>query len=147
MLKAFAVVGLSVALALGVYAGVKGGEKKTLTGYVVDAMCAKGMAKSDNPMEKAAKHTKGCALEEGCAASGFGVFSDGKYTKFDDAGDAMAKDLIIKSKTEKGMMVEVTGEMMGEKLAVSSIKEHMADAMMDKKDTEMEKKEMEKKDE
>jgi hypothetical protein len=105
-------------------------EKKegatTLKGYVVDAMCAKGMAKKDNPMEKAAAHTKACALEEACAESGFGVFSDGKWHKFDEKGDAMALELIKASKADKGIMVEVKGEPKGDVFAVSAIAEHTA---------------------
>jgi len=109
--------------------GDKGKEKAAkvmLSGYVVDAMCAKGMAKKDDPMMKAKGHTKSCALEEDCAASGFGVFSEGKYYKFDEKGDAMAKDLIEKTSTEKGIMVDVAGSMDGERLVVASVKEHTA---------------------
>ncbi len=97
-------------------------------GYVVDAMCAKGMMKKDNAMEKAAKHTKECALEEGCAASGFGLFSNGKYYKFDESGDKKAKDVIEKSSTEKGLMVDVTGKMEGDKIMVASIAEMKMDS-------------------
>jgi len=115
----------------------KKSEKTTMHGYVVDAMCAKGMAKKDNPMEAAAKHTKACALEEGCAASGFGLFSDGKWHKFDETGDKAAKELIEGSKTEKGMMIEVTGELKGDVLAVASITEHkMEEKKMEKEEEE-----------
>ena len=95
----------------------------TLKGYVVDQMCAKGMAKKGNPMMKAMGHTKECALEDACAASGFGIFSDGKWVKFDADGDKLAKASIEKSKREKGLYFEVSGKMDGEKLAVSSLKE------------------------
>ncbi len=88
-------------------------------GYVVDAMCAKAMAKKDNPMERAAKHTRDCALEESCASTGYGLFYDGKYYKFDDEGDKKAKDVIEKSSTEKGLMVDVTGTMEGDKILKS----------------------------
>ncbi len=98
----------------------------TLSGYVVDAMCAKGMLKKDNPMVKAAAHTRDCALEDDCAGSGFGVFSDGKYYKFDEKGDKMAKELLEKTSTEKGIMVDVTGSMNGDMVAVASVKEHKA---------------------
>jgi hypothetical protein len=97
-----------------------------LSGYVVDAMCAQGMLKKSDPMAKAAAHTKSCALEDDCAASGFGVFSDGKYYKFDEKGDTMAKDLIEKTSTEKGIMVDVTGSMKGDRLVVASVTEHKA---------------------
>jgi hypothetical protein len=105
-------------------------------GYVVDAMCAKGMMKKGNPTEKAAKHTKECALEEGCAASGFGLFYDGKYYKFDESGDKMAKDAIEKSTLEKGLMFDVTGKMEGDKIMVASISEMKMDKMEMEKKTE-----------
>lgn len=114
-------------------------------GYVVDAMCAKTMAKKDNPMERAAKHTRDCALEESCASTGYGLFYDGKYYKFDDEGDKKAKDLIEKSSTEKGLMVDVTGKMDGDKIEVASISEMKMDSKeMNKK---MDSKSMEKKEE
>ena len=126
MLRILSVIMLSTLVALsGSAQDQKKVEKIKLTGYVVDAMCAKGMAKKENPMEKASMHTKQCAMEEACAASGFGVFSDGKYHKFDKKGDELALALIKESKTEKGMMVEVEGMQKDDMLAVVSIKEHM----------------------
>lgn len=99
------------------------GESLKMSGYVVDQMCAKGIAKKANPMEKAAGHTKECALEEACAASGYGIFTGGKWLKFDSAGSKMAKEAIEKSKREKGLMFEVTGTIDGDVLAVSGLKE------------------------
>jgi len=118
---------------------VKADAKETsLHGYVIDAMCAKGMARKENVMEAAAKHTKKCALEEACAESGYGVFSDGKWYKFDEKGDVMAKELIQNTKTEKGIMVMVSGTMEADKLVLASISEHKMD-----KGKKMEKKQME----
>jgi hypothetical protein len=126
MLRILSVIILSTLVAASGYAqDAKKVEKTTVTGYIVDAMCAKGMAKKENPMEKAAMHTKQCALEEACAASGFGVFSDGKWHKFDKKGDELALALIKESKTEKGMIVEVEGMQKDDVLAVASIKEQM----------------------
>lgn len=96
----------------------------TLHGYVVDQMCAKNMAKKSNPMELAAKHTKECALEEACAASGYGIFyENGKWVKFDDNGDKLAKAMIEKTKKEKDIMADVTGEMQGDRFVVASLVE------------------------
>lgn len=97
-------------------------------GYVVDAMCAKTMVKKGNPMERAAKHTRDCALEDECASSGYGLFYGGKYYKFDDQGDKKAKDVLEKSSTEKGLMVDVTGKMDGDKITVASISEMKMDS-------------------
>ncbi len=103
------------------------GETITLRGYVVDAMCAQGIVKKGNTMERAAAHTKECALQDNCASSGYGVFSDGKYVKFDSHGDEMAQDLVQKTEKDKGIAVEVTGKMEGDKLAVASMKETTLD--------------------
>jgi hypothetical protein len=81
----------------------------TLKGYVVDQMCAGKMAMKENAMEKAGGHTKECALNDQCAESGFGIFSDGKYYKFDEKGSATAKSLIEKSKREKALYFVAKG--------------------------------------
>jgi hypothetical protein len=95
----------------------------TMQGYVVDAMCAKGMAGKETTMKKAAGHTKDCALEKECAASGYGLFSEGTWYKFDAAGDKQAKEMIEKSSREKELAFEVSGTMSGDILAVTSLKE------------------------
>jgi hypothetical protein len=95
----------------------------TLRGYVVDQMCAKGISKKANVMEKAATHTRACALEENCAASGYGIFSEGKYYTFDEQGNATAKKLLEKSKRTKGMYFEAVGQLADGKLTVASLKE------------------------
>lgn len=125
-------------------AAVKVEKANMWHGYVVDAMCAKGMTKKgpESAMKSAASHTRECALNEECAASGFGIFTDGKYVKFDEAGDKQALEMLNNTKTEKAIMVMVTGKMEGEKLAVTSISEHAMDKSMDAK---MDKKMMEKK--
>ncbi len=98
-------------------------EATALQGYVVDEMCAKIMMGKETTMKKAAAHTKACALMEECVASGYGVFSEGKWYKFDEAGDEMALELIENTERKKGIMVEVTGKMDDETLEVASIKE------------------------
>ncbi|MCZ6775374.1 MAG: hypothetical protein O7D34_02820 [Ignavibacteria bacterium] len=109
-------------------------EATTRQGYVVDEMCAKMMMGKETTMKKAAAHTKACALEEECAASGYGVFSEGNWYKFDEAGDEMALELIENTERKKGIMVDVTGKMEDEELVVASIKEHEADKIDEKAD-------------
>jgi len=111
----------------------------TWHGYVVDAMCAKTILKKDNIMDKAAKHTKDCALEDACASSGYGLFYDNKYYKFDEAGDKLAKEAIEKSKKDRDLMFDVTGKMEGDKITVASLSEMKMDKM-DMNKTEMGKK-------
>jgi hypothetical protein len=113
------------------------GTKKTVTmkGYVLDKMCGEGMVKKGNAMQKAAGHSKDCALSENCAASGFGIISDGKWVKFTEGTDKDAKAALEKSKRAKGMYYEVSGTMEGDQLALASIKEATpAKAMTGKKE-------------
>jgi hypothetical protein len=112
----------------------KAKEATTLQGYVVDQMCAKTMAGKENTMKKAAAHTKACALEEECAASGYGVFSEGKWYKFDEEGAEKAFSLIENTENEKGIMVEVTGKMKDDEFVVASIKEYKEEKMDEKAD-------------
>ena len=95
----------------------------TLKGYVVDQMCAGKMAMKENAMEKAGGHSKECALDDHCAASGYGIFSGGKYYKFDEKGSATAKNLIEKSQREKGLYFEATGTVGEGTMTLTSLKE------------------------
>jgi hypothetical protein len=94
-----------------------------LKGYVVDAMCGEAWARKGIGEEKAAKHTKACALNDHCSASGYGVFSGGKWIKFDGTGDQKAKAAIEKSPKDRGHYCEIHGVMNGQTLQVASLKE------------------------
>jgi len=95
-----------------------------MSGYLVDASCAKDMAmNADSSMIKAEKHTKKCALMDMCVASGYGMMSGGKWYKFDAKGDAKAQAVIEKSTKKNGIMAQVTGTMTGDTFTVVSIKE------------------------
>jgi hypothetical protein len=102
----------------------------TMKGYLVDKMCATGMAKKapEEAMAKAAKHTKSCALEESCMESGFGLMSEGKWYKFDDAGDKKALAWLKKTEKKNELMVAVTGTHDGDIFKVTSIKEVKTEA-------------------
>ncbi|MEO8028238.1 MAG: hypothetical protein ABI823_17270 [Bryobacteraceae bacterium] len=72
---------------------------ETWTGTVVDVMC-KG--------KDLAGHTRECALS--CAKSGYGlVLADGKFVKFDEAGNAKTLSLLKKSTKEKELKAKVSG--------------------------------------
>ncbi len=108
-------------------AEMKGPAKEmTYSGYVVDQMCAGGMEKKADAMTKAAAHTRDCALSEHCAASGYGLFINGKYHPFDSKGSELTKSMLEKSKTDNHIYAMVTGSMKGNTLEVSSIKEEAA---------------------
>ena len=113
----------------------------TMKGYLVDKMCATGMAKKapEEAMAKAAKHTKSCALEESCMESGFGLISEGKWYKFDDGGDKQALAWLKKTEKKNDLLVAVTGTHDGDLFKVSSIKEVKTEAKkeMKKEDAKM----------
>lgn len=104
----------------------------TLSGYVVDQKCAKGIAKKSNMMEKAAAHTRDCALMENCAASGYGIFSEGKYYRFDEKGSATAKALLEKSKRTKEMYFKAVGQLVDGTLNIASLAEASPEKKVEK---------------
>lgn len=100
---------LTTALAAGVFAAVAMAE--TFSGTLMDAMC-----KGKDPVE----HTRDCAIA--CAKSGFGlVMADGKFLKFDAAGNKTALDVLKKSKKEKDLKATVTGTLKGDTIQVATV--------------------------
>ena len=81
------------------------------TGTLVDVMC-KG--------KDLAGHTRECALT--CAKSGFGVvLADGKFLKFDEAGNAKTLSALKVATKEKDLKAQVTGEKDGETIQVTGV--------------------------
>ena len=84
---------------------------ETWTGTLVDVMC-KG--------KDLAGHTRECALS--CAKSGFGVvLADGKFLKFDEAGNAKTLAALKASTKAKDLKAKVSGSKDGETIQVESI--------------------------
>jgi hypothetical protein len=84
---------------------------ETWNGTLVDVMC------KDKDI---AGHTKKCAV--GCAKSGFGlVTGDGKFVKFDEAGNAKALAALKATDKEKDLKAKVEGSLDGDIVQVSSI--------------------------
>ena len=102
----------------------------TMGGYLVDVACGTKMSKLDETkaMEKAKGHSKDCALQDACKASGYGLLSKGKLVKFDENGNKLASDYFDKTKKEKGFWVDVRGTMDGDMMKVESIKDVKAKA-------------------
>lgn len=96
-----------------------------MKGYLIDKMCGSTMAKKspDLAMVSAAKHTKVCATEEGCAASGYGLMMNGIWTAFDEAGNKKAAEYLQKTKSVDHIYVAVSGTHTADMIAVASIKE------------------------
>jgi hypothetical protein len=84
---------------------------ESFSGTVVDVMC-RG--------KDLASHTRECAVT--CAKSGFGmVTADGKFLKFDEAGNARTLSLLKKAAKEKDLKAKVSGTLDGDLLKVESI--------------------------
>ena len=111
--------GLAILILATAVAGMAQGKKVTLTGHLVDQMCGAGVKNS----AKAAEHTKECALMDHCANTGFGIFANGKYIKFDAEGSKRAKALAEKTTKDLDIQIVVEGTQDGDNVIVSSIKE------------------------
>lgn len=97
----------------------------TMAGYLIDHACATKMEKAGpkKAMEKARNHTKDCALQPACKASGYGLMSHGKFFKFDEKGNKLAASYLDKTKKEKDLWVDVKGWMDGSTMKVESIRD------------------------
>jgi hypothetical protein len=104
---------LLVVFVLGLGAGVASAEEwKNVS--VIDGNCLEKV-KADPD-----KHPRSCALQ--CAKGGYGVLtSDGKYLKFDAAGNEKALAALKESKKDNSLRANVTGERDGDTIKVSAI--------------------------
>jgi hypothetical protein len=83
----------------------------SFSGTVVDVMC-RG--------KDLASHTRECALA--CSKSGYAlVTADGKFLKFDEAGNARALATLRKLNKEKDLKAKVSGTLAGDVLKVENI--------------------------
>jgi len=82
---------------------------------VVDVNCSKKVAADPD------SHTRACALK--CAASGFGIVTkDEQFLKFDAEGNAKIADALKASDKKDHLRVDVSGDVQGDTLKVTSIK-------------------------
>jgi len=81
---------------------------------VVDVDCSKKVAANPDA------HTRDCALQ--CAPSGFGIVTpDHKFLKFDQSGNQKVSAELKASNKKDHLRVNVTGEVQGDTLKVSSV--------------------------
>jgi hypothetical protein len=109
-----------VLLLAGLALAAGGRENVKLTGYIIDNACA---AKNASSPEKIKDHTKACALMPPCVKSGYAVYAGGKLYKLDKVGSTKAEALLKSSKNDKGIQVNVEGELDGEVITVKSLTE------------------------
>jgi hypothetical protein len=95
------------------------GKKVTFAGYLLDQMCVAEVKDT----AKAAEHSKECALMDHCVAAGYGIFTEGKFIKLDAQGNKKAKAFLESIKRETGILVVLEGNLNGDILTVSAIKE------------------------
>jgi hypothetical protein len=82
---------------------------------LVDANCS-GKVKA-NPDA----HTRNCALQ--CSKAGYGILaSDGRFLRFDSAGNEQALTALKASQTNDHLRVNVTGDPDGETIKVKTLK-------------------------
>ena len=93
------------------------GEEKT--GILADTKCGTAVA---GDSAKAAGHKVACALAPSCKASGFGIIADGKFYRFDDAGNKQALALLKATEKESALKVRVEGHFEEELIKVSAMK-------------------------
>ena len=99
-------------------------------GILMDEMCSSKAEvrivsgpRLEGGMIVAEAHTRECALMPACQKSGYGIFTnDNKFLKFDPAGSRKALAAIKASKKEDDLKVQVTGEIQGDMIKVSSLK-------------------------
>lgn len=81
------------------------------SGTLTDVMC-KG--------KDLTNHTRQCAV--GCAKGGYGlVLADGKFYKFDEAGNAKTLGMLKVSTKDKDLKAKVSGKLEGEVIQVESL--------------------------
>jgi hypothetical protein len=103
-----------LAAALGAFAAALSAETWTNVS-MIDGMCV------DKVKANPDKHTVKCALA--CADDGYGILTaDGKYLKFDAAGNAKALAALQATKKTDGLRATVEGTLSGDEIQVSSLK-------------------------
>lgn len=82
---------------------------------VVDVNCSKKVVADPD------SHPRTCALK--CAASGYGIFTrDKQFLRFDADGNAKIIEALKSSDEKDHLRVDVTGDVQGDTLKVTSIK-------------------------
>jgi hypothetical protein len=99
-----------------------------VSGYLIDNMCASHHLADADFKDRVKKHTVSCALMPNCAKSGFAVYtSEGKFYKFDEAGNKTAADLLKDTATKSGMLVAIEGTIEGDTIHVAKLSEAPAE--------------------
>ncbi len=110
---------LRSAALIGALAGTAFAEQ--IDGILMTTMCAAKAVKEGG--DAAVKHERTCNLKPNCAKTGFGVLTpDNRFFQFDQAGNEKALKALQESAKKDDMKVVVTGDVQGNKIAVSNLK-------------------------
>lgn len=102
---------------------------KEFSGYLMDVTCGtSGVGLDKTDVKKSPQdHTVACL--QVCEASGYGIMIYDsnlgfyKFSKFDDKGNELAKELLKNTKKEKGIEIDITGSWGEDNIIVHSMKE------------------------
>ena|SRR5579884_2661959 len=105
-------------------------DSTSVQGVLIDKMCSYKAETRVVPGPRleggivvAYTHTKDCALKPECQKSGYGVFTyDNKFVAFDEAGNQKALAFFKEAKQDDDFRVEVTGQVHGDTMSVTSIR-------------------------
>ena len=97
------------------------GKKTVVQGYLVDIACVNDRASEGADLGPS--HTKKCLQMPACERSGYAVMdADNHVYRFDDRGNAAARDLITRTDKDKDWRIVVSGKLSGDQLAVSKLR-------------------------
>ena len=120
LIAAVAVTGLAFSGA-SLSAAEEKKDGKGWNGVLIDKACG---SKQKNE-KSAADHPKTCAMKEGCAKSGYGLFVKDTWFAFDEKGNDIAAKYL--KEEEHGTKVHVTGELDKEKKVITVKEIHPQD--------------------
>jgi hypothetical protein len=114
MKKLFGVLAISFAL-ISLAFPVLAADPQTWTGVsLMDGHCSEKMASDPD------SHPRSCAIQ--CAKGGYGLITaDGKFLKFDEAGNKQALEALKKSEANDHLRATVKGTLDGDVITVTSI--------------------------
>jgi hypothetical protein len=93
------------------------------TGFLVDNMCADSTDAKSDVNKFLNSYSKDCALMDCCKASGFSIYSGGKWLRLDKKGNELAANVMSKSKKTNRIEVKAEGALEGTTIKVSNLVE------------------------
>ena len=94
-------------------------EPMNIKGTIICNKCM-GKTTADNTVSFLKDHPKECMLHPGCAASGYSLYTEGKFKKFSKGSESQIKEFL--GKAESKTTVEVAANDEKGELALVSIK-------------------------